>query len=129
MLNKYPQQIKLVVKHFPLKNHRFARHAARAALAANEQGRFWEFHQKLFLNHRVLNEQKIKEIAGEVNLNLRSFEQDRKSSIINQLIDRDIEEGKRMGVRGTPTVFINGKKLKRRSFRDFKQAIAAELKK
>lgn len=127
MLNKYPQQVKLVIKHFPLRKHQFARRAARAALAAGKQGKFWEFHKELFQNYRVINEQKIKEIAGELNLNMQSFEEDREASAINKLIDRDIEDAKKVGVRGTPTVFINGRKLKRRSLRGFQQAIEAEL--
>lgn len=127
MLNKYPQQVKLVIKHFPLRKHQFARRAARAALAAGKQGKFWEFHKVLFQNYRVINEQKIKEIAGELNLNMQSFEEDREASAINKLIDRDIEDAKKAGVRGTPTVFINGRKLKRRSLRGFQQAIEAEL--
>ncbi len=129
MTEKYPRTVKLVVKHYPLPSHQFARKAASAALAAAEQGKFWEFHEKLFKNYRSLNDAKIQGIAEELALDMARFETDRKSPDIQALITRDIQEGKRIGVRGTPSIFINGKMMKRRSLADFDRAIQAELKK
>ena len=60
--------MKLVFKNFPLRNHKFARPAAIAALAANKQGKFWELHDQLYKNYNKLNEQKIREIAQQVGL-------------------------------------------------------------
>lgn len=128
MADKYPETVKLVVKHFPLPSHSFARQAATAALAAAEQGKFWEFHAKLFENYRSLNEAKVQKIAEELALDPARFENDRKSPDIQALITRDIQDGKKIGVRGTPTIFINGKMMKRRSLADFERAIQAELK-
>jgi protein-disulfide isomerase len=54
VLEQYPNQVKLVYKNFPLRNHKFAKPAASAALAAGEQGKFWEFHDKLFQNYNQL---------------------------------------------------------------------------
>ena len=128
MLKKYPNEVKLVVKHFPLRNHKFARKAATAALAANEQGKFWEFHHKLFENYKVLNDSKIQDIAKELDLDMEKFNKDMNSPVIAKLINRDLKNGRQVGVRGTPTIFVNGKILKKRGLSGFSEMIEAELK-
>jgi protein-disulfide isomerase len=127
VLEKYPQQVKLVFKNFPLGNHRFARPAAAAALAAGEQGRFWEYHDKLFEIHNRLNEGSFLKIAGEVGLDIPSFEAARKKPEIAALINRDLQEGKMAGVRGTPTIFVNGRRLQQRSLDGFSRVIEREI--
>lgn len=129
MLEKYPKEVKLVMKNFPLPMHNFARKAAIAASAAAKQGKFWEFHERLYSNQSSLNETKIQEIAKELNLDIEKFNQDLKDQTIESLIDRDIKDGQEEGVRGTPTIFINGKLLSNRSIQGFQQAIDNELKK
>ena len=129
MLDKYPDKVKLVVKHFPLANHKFAHKAATAALAANVQGKFWVFHSKLFKNYKVINDAKIQDIAKELGLNMEKFAKDVRSPAIKSLIARDVRNGRQVGVRGTPTIFINGKALKNRSLPGIYQVIEAELKK
>ncbi|MGD2125909.1 MAG: DsbA family protein [Desulfobacteraceae bacterium] len=129
VLDKYPSEAKLVIKHFPLRSHRFARQAAAAALAANEQGKFWEFHEELLKNYRAINEDKIQEIAKELKLELQKFNEDRNSPVINELINRDLRDGRRLRIRGIPTVLINGKILMKHSRRDLEEAIAAALSK
>ena len=117
------------MKHFPLPMHRFARKAAIAALAAGKQGKFWEFHERLYANQRSLNEAKVQEIARELGLNMDQFNQDLKDPGIESLIDRDSNNARQAGVRGTPTIFVNGKLLKNRTIPGFQQAIDAELRK
>jgi protein-disulfide isomerase len=129
VLEKYPKEVKLVMKHFPLPMHDFARKAAIAALAAAKQGKFWEFHERLYSNQSSLNETKIQEIAKELNLDIEKFNLDLKDQTIESMIDRDIKDGQEEGVRGTPTIFINGKLLSNRSIQGFQQAIENELKK
>jgi protein-disulfide isomerase len=129
VLDKYPDNVKLVVKHFPLANHKYAKTASKAALAANVQGKFWEFHRELLKNYKVINKAKIQEIAGELGLDMGKFNKDMKLPYIESLITRDVRNGRQVGVRGTPAVFVNGKILKNRSFRGFNQLIKAELKK
>jgi protein-disulfide isomerase len=129
VLDKYPDNVKLVVKHFPLANHKYAKTASKAALAANVQGKFWEFHRELLKNYKVINKAKIQEIAGELGLDMEKFNKDMKLPDIESLITRDVRNGRQIGVRGTPAVFVNGKILKNRSFRGFNQLIKAELKK
>jgi protein-disulfide isomerase len=63
VLEKYPHDVKIVFKNYPLRNHKFAMKAAIAALAAGSEGKFWEFHDELFKNYNKLNDQKIREIA------------------------------------------------------------------
>ena len=130
MLENFPNQVKLVFKNFPLiRNHKFAMPAAIAALAAEKQGKFWEFHDLLFKDYSHLNEEKIKEIAQQLKLNMEKFEKDRKDPQIMAMINRDIAEGNLAGVRGTPTVFINGRLLRNRSMAGFQELIEKALKK
>ncbi len=129
VFEKNPNQVKLVFKNFPLRNHKSAMPAAIAALAAEKQGKFWEFHDLLFKDYNRLNEQKIKEIAQQLNLDMEKFEKDRKDPRIRAMINRDVSEGNRAGVRGTPTVFINGRLLRNRNPAGFQELIEKALKK
>jgi len=129
VLEKNPDKVKLVFKNFPLRNHKFAMEAATAALAAEKQGKFWEFHDLLFKDYNRLNEQKVKEIAQKLNLDMARFEKDRKDPGIRGLINRDLAEGNRAGVGGTPTIFINGRLLRNRSPAGFQELIDKALKK
>jgi protein-disulfide isomerase len=123
----YPKVVKLAIKNFPLPNHKFARQAAVAALAANRQGKFWEFHDELYKNYSRLNEEKIQEIAQQVGLDTAKLDQDMKAPEINAIVENDLREGKNAGVRGIPTIFINGRLLRDRSFAGFQAAIEKEL--
>jgi protein-disulfide isomerase len=73
VLDRYPRAVKFVLKNYPLASHKYARKAASAALAAHRQGKFWEFHGMLFKNYRVLNDEKIQEIARGLNLDMGKF--------------------------------------------------------
>lgn len=129
ILNTYPESVNLVYKNFPLKMHRFARNAASAALAADKQGKFWDFHAALMENYRSIDEQKIRDIATELELDLEKFTQDLNDPEIQKIIARDLNNGVRAGVRGTPTVFVNGKLLQVRSYEGLTAKIEHELKK
>ncbi len=111
MLEKFPNDVNYVIKHFPLSSHRFAHQGAMAALAAGKQGRFWEFHSRLLDNHTQVSDQKLSEIAADLGLNMDRFNQDRRSTSGRQLIREDVDNGKKIGVRGTPSVFMNGKRI------------------
>ena len=129
MLDKYPQEVKLVFKNYPLTRHKFVRKAAAAALAAYAQGKFWEFHDRLFKKQRNLNDAVIQESAKELGLDMERFDRDRKAPAIQKLIMRDLKDARAAGVRSIPTIFINGKLLRNRSLTGFQQMIEAELKK
>ena len=129
VVEKYPQKVKEVYLNFPVRSHKYAETAARAALAADKQGKFWEFHDKLFQNYNRLNDAKVREIAKELNLNMEQFEKDWQSEETLTKVRSDIDQGSRIGVRGVPTVFINGRKLKQRSLEGFSEIIDKELEK
>ena len=99
------------------------------APAADRQGKFWEYHEKIFENLKGINEAKVQEIAKEIGLDVEKLNQDAKDPAIQYLITRDVNNGRESGVRGTPTIFVNGKRLNNRSLAGFQQAIDAELRK
>ena len=129
VLEKYPENVKIAFKNFPLRNHKFAMKAAVAALAAGGQGKFWEFHDLLFENYNKLNDQKIQEIALAVGLNQEEYEKQKKDPAITGQVRQDLSDGQKAGVRGTPTIFVNGKRLRDRSLKGFQAAIDKELQK
>ena len=130
MLEQYPDDVKLVFKNFPLTRiHKAAMNAAVGAMAAHQQGKFWEFHAELFKNYNKLNDAKIDEIATSLELDMDLFGQDMQKPEIKWIVQRDLKDGSAAGVRGTPSIFINGRQLKQRSFAGFKAVIDAELAK
>ena len=129
VLEKNPDTVKLVYKNFPIGSHKFALQAATAALAAGAQGKFWEFHDQLFQNYNKLSDQKINEIALSLNIDQEAYQQKLKDPEIGNLIRRDTMEGRLIGVRGTPTIFINGRRLQNRSLNGFQEIIDSELAK
>ena len=129
VIEKYPQDVKVVFKNYPIKSHKNARPAAEAALAAGEQGKFWEMHDLLFENYNKLNAGIIEELAMELELDMEKFQKDMKSNKVKKRLDLDMRDAKRANVTGTPTVFINGRRLKRRSLDGFTKLIDEELQK
>lgn len=127
VLEQYPKTVKLAFKNFPLRNHQFAFMAAVAAMAAESQGKFWEFHDLLFKDFDKLNDRKFTEIAGALNLDQSAWQEKMKDPRISDLIRQDFTEGVKSGVRGTPSVFINGRLLKNRSMAGFRAMIDKEL--
>jgi protein-disulfide isomerase len=128
ILEKNQGKVKIIFKNMPLQFHEMAEPAARAALAANEQGKFWEFHDKLFTTSQ-LNSDAITSIARGLGLDMARFENDMKSPEIRQKLNKDMLDAQKAGVTGTPTVYINGRKLKQRSPQGFQELIDDELKK
>lgn len=129
VLEAYPDQIKIVFKNFPIKNHKYAFKAATAAHAAEKQGQFWAFHDRLFENYKKLNDKMVDQIAQELGLNLEQLKADMKNPEINARIKRDMQDAVKAGVRSTPSVFVNGKLLRNRKIEGFRKAIDEALKK
>jgi protein-disulfide isomerase len=127
VLEKNPKSVKIVFKNFPIRSHRFAVQAALAALAADRQGKFWDFHDELFKQHNKLNEEKVQEIAAKLKLDLAQFEKDRNDPLLLEQIRYDYNEGIRVGINSVPSVFVNGRKLKDRSLKGFQTLIDKEL--
>jgi len=127
VLDKYPESVKVVFKNFPLDSHKQALPAALAALAAAEQGRFWEYHDELFLNQNSLSSERYIEIARSMGLDLEKFSLDIMRPSLRQKIELDIEDAKKLGVTGTPTIFVNGRRLKNRDFETISRLIDEEM--
>ena len=101
--------------------------AAMASMAAKSDGKFWEFHDELYKNYNKLSDQKIREIALGLGFDQAEFEKKMKDPRITAQIRQDIQDGVQAGVKGTPTIFINGRRLKNRSLQGFQDAIDKEL--
>lgn len=127
MLERFPKEVKLVHKFIPA--HDFSMKAAIAALAADEQGKFWEFHDQLFENQSVLNDPKIVEIAGALKLDLKRFREKMKDPALEALISRDYAEAKKLGIPATPWIYINGRHPPERSLADLVDAVNKEVMK
>ena len=127
VLDKYPDTVIVVFKHYPLSFHNQALPAALAAMAAGEQGKFWEYHDELFINQNSLSSEKYLEIAQSLGLDLKKFSLDMMWPSLRQKIELDIADAKKAGVTGTPTIFVNGRKLKKRDFAEISRLIEEEL--
>ena len=107
----YGDKVRWVFKHNPLDFHADAPLAHRAALAAGEQGKFWEMHDAIFRNQRALKRDDLIRHAAALGLDSARFVADLDGNKFAKVIDRDLAEGARVGVDGTPTFFVNGRRL------------------
>jgi protein-disulfide isomerase len=108
LLNQYSGKVRLVFKNKPLTFHQHAAAAAKAALAAHLQGRFWQYHDLLFKNSEKLGEGVFLQLAKELDLDIDKFNKDRNSKTVEDLLSADIAEADKLGLRGTPTFVIDG---------------------
>ena len=106
LLERYPSEVRLVSRHFPL--NPVSRGAAEAAACANEQGRFWEFHRKLFASGGKVDAENLRQYASETELNLDAFQACVDEHRFQADIEADLAEGREAGVTGTPAFFVNG---------------------
>ena len=111
---KYPDKIKFVYKHFPLSFHSNAKAAAAASIAAQNQGKFWEFRYALAPHSRELSDSTYIAIATEIGLDVEKFKKEMVlDSAMEARIDKDFQLGVKVGVQGTPNFYINGKRQDR----------------
>ena len=121
-------KVKLVYKDFPLSFHPQAENAAQASRCAQEQGKFWEMHDKLFENQQSLSEVNYKKWAGEMGLNTVQFNQCFDTKKYAKAVQQDQKDGLAIGVNGTPTFLINGVALVGSyPYESFKQSIDVHL--
>jgi protein-disulfide isomerase len=127
---QYKDKVRIAFKHQPLPFHANAKPAAAASMAAHEQGKFWEYHDKLFANQRALDRASLERYAEELKLDMGKFKAALDSGKYNELIEADSAEGMRVGANGTPTFFINGRTfVGAQPFEAFKRVIDEELQK
>lgn len=104
----YPDDVKIVFKNLPLPFHPQAKPAAVAALAAGEQGKFWEYHDLLFDNQDALGEELYEKLANQLELDVEKFKKDMASEKFQKQVADDMAIATELGVRGTPGFFVNG---------------------
>ena len=109
--DKYGQRVRFVFRQFPLSFHANARGAAEAALAAHAQGKFWQYHDRLFKNQSALDRASLENHAKEAGINLAQFKKSLDDKTFASRIDSDMKLGERVAVQGTPTLFVNGERV------------------
>jgi len=111
VLAKFPKDVRVVFKQYPLDTHSQAALAAEAALSAQAQGKFWEMHDKLYANFRTINRNRIVMWAQEIGIDLDKLRADLDSHKYAARVNLEEQQGDNAGVEGTPTFFIDGKRL------------------
>ncbi len=135
VMKAYPKDVRFVYKQMPLTQiHPQALPASKANLAAGKQGKFWEMFDELMNVGRpnepaALSDADLRKAAEKIGLDVKQFEADLASPEIQKAVDEDLEVARSNDVRGTPTFFVNGRKLQNRSVEGFKALIDEELKK
>ncbi len=126
----YGDKVRIEFRHFPLDNHPEAMPASVATVCANEQGKFWELHDKIFDNQREINGENIQKWAKELGLDMAKFDACKSGSEAQGIVTADMEEGRKAGVSSTPTFIVNGRLIAgAQPFEQFKSIIDAELSK
>ena len=129
LLEKNPTSLKIVYKFNPLPNHQFAGAASVAAYAAQQQGKFWQYHDLVYADLRDLTLEKLTQFAEKLGLNMPQFQQQMNSQEAKDKVMKDLQEGRDAGVTGTPAVFLNGRLVRDRSPESFQKMIDEALKK
>jgi predicted DsbA family dithiol-disulfide isomerase len=125
----YPERVRFVYRQFPLTSmHPHAQKAAEASLCANDQNRFWEFHDSMFGNQENLTVDDLKKRAVDFKLNTAAFNTCLDTGAKVGAVTKDVEEGRAAGVSGTPAMFINGRFLAgNQPYADIREVIEDEL--
>jgi protein-disulfide isomerase len=130
LVDKFAGQIKLVFKHYPLPSHENAEKAARAAVAAQKQGKFWEMHGHMFQKQEALDKRSLLAYAKELGLDEKQFEADLESEVTADRVMQDRKLGDKLSLDSTPSVFINGRPFSFNHFdfeEDLDEWIALEI--
>ena len=130
LMKEYDGRVRLVFRNYPLDFHPFAQKAAEAGACAQEQGKFWEFHDKMFGNQNKLAVEDLKGYAKSVGLDSSKFDKCLDSGEKKALVEEDLKAGSAAGVSGTPAFFINGVFINgAQPYEQMKQTVDRELKK
>src|ERR1044071_1106338 len=128
LLNEYKDKVRLVVRDFPLEQHGDAFKAAEAAEAAREQGKYWEYATLLMKNQSALGLDQLKAYASQLSLDRKRFDEALDTGKFADKVQRDLRDGLKYGVTGTPAIFVNGRLVAQRTYETLKAAIDATLK-
>jgi len=128
LMKEYGDRVRFVIRDFPLQMHPEARKAAEAAEAAREQGKYWDFTAILFRNQSALKPEQLKQYAQVLGLDRAKFDSALETGRFADKVDRDLLDGQKLGITGTPTFFVNGRRTKDISYEALKAAIDEALK-
>lgn len=110
LAGKFPNDVKMVFKNYPLSSHEHSEKAARAAVAAGKQGKFWELEHLLFAGQKQgLDETNLLKMARSLDLDMKVFNSDRASEAVADSVASDRKQADALGLRGTPMIYINGR--------------------
>ncbi|MBI1857521.1 MAG: thioredoxin domain-containing protein [Candidatus Melainabacteria bacterium] len=112
LISKYGDKMSYIYKHLPLSFHPQAEPAAKACVAAGLQGKYYEYHDKLFENQQGINEELLVKIAQDLGLNMDKFNKDRASDKVATIVQEDAKQANDLGLNGTPGFVLNGVKIK-----------------
>jgi len=121
-------KVRLVTRDFPLSQHTDAFKAAEAAEAAREQGKYWEYVHVLLQNQSSLSVEKLKSFATEIGLDRNRFDAALDSKKFAEMVQTDVDDGIKLGLKGTPSLFINGRRMNAKSYEELKESVDAALK-
>jgi len=128
LMAEYGDRVRFVVRDFPLSQHANAQKAAEAAEAAREQGKYWEYVALLFRNQSSLGVANLKQYATSLGLDRARFDAALDSGKFAEAVRRDMLDGQKIGVSGTPSFFLNGRRVTERTYEGLKAALDAALK-
>ncbi|MCS6959717.1 MAG: thioredoxin domain-containing protein [Pseudanabaenaceae cyanobacterium SKYGB_i_bin29] len=129
-MEKHKNEVTLTYKHFPLQSiHPEALPAAKASWAAQQQNKFWEFHDQLFTQQQRLGEGFYVELAQNLGLDVDKFNQDRQSQVAEDAVVADFNLGRELGIQGTPAFFMNDRFLSGAVSLQELEQLLAEVKK
>lgn len=124
----YPGKVKVFIRQNALPNHNRAAATARAALAAGRQGKFWPYYDRLFGDMRARDDASLRQIASELGLNLEAWDKDLADPAIAERVSRESEAAVKLGVPGTPGIFVNGvRQMGWGSYRDLHNTVGREI--
>jgi len=127
LLATYPGRIRLIYKSYVLRFHMRAEPAARAAFAAGKQGKFWEMEHMLFDQQQQLEDADLERYAKSLKLDIAKWKADLHSDVVNERVEKDRQLGRDLNIRGTPTIYINGRELDVESGDSLEDRVAEEL--
>ena len=129
MINSYKGKIRLIIKNYPYKYRDYSHIAAEAALAAGDQGKYWEMHDMLLKKSPQLDRESLIKYAKELGLDIKGFTESLDKMKHSAIIERDKKLAVDMDLYNTPTYFINGRKvIGNRSYEYLKKIIEEELR-
>jgi len=108
IMTAYPKDVRFVFKNYPLGMHQNARPAAIAAVAAHQQGKFWQMHDWMYSNQGALDAASLRRAASSLGLDIARYDRATADPATWRAVEQEMQEGSRAGVRGTPAFFVNG---------------------